>query len=109
MVARPLSGSQPDAWRHVHPLIAQILHNRGLSTPASALTWLNGLGARVDPWAMKGIQAAVARVRAALRSGEAIVVYGDFDADGVTATALLLQTLKALGGASAGLHSGPRK
>ena len=97
VVARPLTASQAGAWRHVHPLIAQILHNRGLSTPAGALTWLNGPGARVDPWAMKGMQAAVARVRAALRSVEAIVVYGDFDADGVTATALLLQTLKALG------------
>ncbi len=97
VVARPLTASQADDRGQVHPLIAQILQNRGLSTPAGALAWLNGPGARVDPWAMKGMQAAVARVRAALRGGEVIVVYGDFDADGVTATALLLQTLQALG------------
>ena len=97
VVARPLTASHPGDWGEVHPLIAQILQNRGLSTPAGALAWLNGPGARVDPWAMKGMQAAVARVRAALRGGEVIVVYGDFDADGVTATALLLQTLQALG------------
>lgn len=97
LVARPLTGSQRDAWQHVYPLVAQVLHNRGLTSPAGALSWLNGPGASVDPWAMKGMQAAVARIRAALRSDEAIVVYGDFDADGVTATALLLQTLQALG------------
>ena len=97
VVARPLTASQADDRGQIHPLIAQILQNRGLSTPAGALAWLNGPGARVDPWAMKGMQAAVARVRAALRGREVIVVYGDFDADGVTATALLLQTLQALG------------
>ena len=97
LVARPLSDSQREAWRQVHPLVAQILHSRGLSSPAESRSWLQGPASGVDPWAMKGMQAAVARIRAALRGGEAIVVYGDFDADGVTATALLLQTLQALG------------
>lgn len=97
LVARPLSASQREAWRQLPPLVAQIMHSRGLSSPAEAHNWLHGPASSVDPWAMKGMQAAVARIRAALRGGEAIVVYGDFDADGVTATALLLQTLKALG------------
>jgi len=41
---------------------------------------------------------AVARIRKAIRTGETIAVYGDFDADGVTSTALLTQALGALGG-----------
>ncbi len=97
LVARPLTSSQADAWHDIHPLVAQILHGRGLSSPATARSWLNGPGARVDPFTMTGMQAAVERIRAAIRAGQDIVVYGDFDADGVTATALLLQTLKSLG------------
>jgi len=46
---------------------------------------------------MMGMRDAVERIRAAIRAGERIVVYGDFDADGVTATALLVQGLTALG------------
>ncbi len=97
LVAKPLTSSQLDAWRDIHPLVAQVLHQRGLSSPASAGAWLNGPGAVVDPYAMTGMQAAVKRIRAAIRSGEDMIVYGDFDADGVTATALLLQTLESLG------------
>jgi single-stranded-DNA-specific exonuclease len=44
------------------------------------------------------MSAAVTRIRRALRGGECVAVYGDFDADGVTATALLVETLRALGG-----------
>ena len=53
---------------------------------------------------MKGMPEAVKRIRAAIRAGEPIVVYGDFDADGVTATALLVEALIALGAQVAPLH-----
>ena len=46
---------------------------------------------------MNGVPEAVTRIRTAIRAGEPIVVYGDFDADGVTSTALLVQALTALG------------
>ena len=81
----------------VKPLLTQLLYQRGLTTPDDARVFLHGPGARVDPFALKGMSVAVSRIRQALRNDEAIVVYGDFDADGVTATALLLQTLTALG------------
>lgn len=97
LVARPLTAAQRHAYRGVSPLLAQILHRRQLTSPADALAFLHGPGARVDPWSLKGVPAAVNRIRQAIRGGEAIVVYGDFDADGVTATALLVQTLAALG------------
>ncbi len=50
-----------------------------------------------DPSQILDLSAAVARIRAAIAGQEPIVVYGDFDADGVTSTALLVQTLKAFG------------
>ena len=85
-------------FRGMSPVLAQILCNRGLTAPEDAGRFLQGAGAAVDPFALKDMQRAVGRIRQALRQGEAIVVYGDFDADGVSATALLLQTLNALGG-----------
>jgi len=79
-------------------LIVQILYNRGVSDPEEADAFLNGVGRFSDPFRMLGVRRAVDRIRDALRAGERIVVYGDFDADGVTATALLVQALTALGG-----------
>jgi len=51
-----------------------------------------------NPFQMAGVNGAVARLRRALSQGERIVVYGDFDVDGVCATALLVSGLRALGG-----------
>jgi len=79
-------------------LIVQILYNRGVSDPEEADAFLHGVGRFSDPFRMLGVRRAVDRIRDALRGGERIVVYGDFDADGVTATALLVQALTALGG-----------
>ncbi|PKO21234.1 MAG: single-stranded-DNA-specific exonuclease RecJ [Chloroflexi bacterium HGW-Chloroflexi-1] len=83
---------------HLHPLIVQILYNRGVSDPEEADAFLHGVGRFSDPFRMLGVRRAVDRIRAAIRAGERIVVYGDFDADGVTATALLVQVIAALGG-----------
>lgn len=52
-----------------------------------------------NPFRLKGMNEAVTRLRQAIRTGEAIAVYGDYDVDGVTATALLVPTLRALGAA----------
>jgi len=51
-----------------------------------------------DPFMLPDMHQAVARVYRALLSGEKIAIYGDFDTDGITATALLVQGLSALGG-----------
>lgn len=96
-VAAPLPPSAAREWSYLHPLIVQVLHNRGLIGEAEVKAFLDPPAEWRDPFGMAGMHAAVERVRAAIRSKERIVVYGDFDADGVTATALLVQGLTALG------------
>ncbi len=82
----------------LHPVVAQLLFGRGITDPVAAARFLACEDAAADPFALAGMAEAVARVRQALAHGEQIVVYGDFDVDGVTATALCLQVLRALGG-----------
>jgi len=96
-ISPPVPRRQLDRLSQVHPLLVQILFNRGVTDPEDADAFLNGRARFDDPSRMRGIPAAVARIRAAIRAGEPIVVYGDFDADGVTSTALLVQALTALG------------
>ena len=96
-IAPPVPRRQLDRLSHLHPLLTQILFNRGVTDPEDADAFLNGRARFDDPSRMRGIPEAVARIRATIRSGEPIVVYGDFDADGVTSTALLVQALTALG------------
>ena len=80
------------------PLAAQLLHNRGVADPAAAAAFL-AQDERLleDPAKLPGMAPAVARLRTALAAGEAIAVFGDFDADGVTGTALLAEGLEQLG------------
>jgi single-stranded-DNA-specific exonuclease len=59
--------------------------------------FLNGECESTDPFKIKGVADAVTRVRQAIRKGELTAVYGDFDADGVTGTVLLTETLSSLG------------
>jgi single-stranded-DNA-specific exonuclease len=82
----------------MHPLLVQLLYNRGVVDPVAVTGFLEGGADKANPFALKGMNAAVTRIRRALRSGERIAVYGDFDADGVTATVLLVEALRALGG-----------
>jgi single-stranded-DNA-specific exonuclease len=81
------------------PLVKQILYNRGLEDPATIAAFLEG-GESLshDPYLMPDIHQAISRIYQALLSGEKMAVYGDFDADGITGTVLLVQTLKKLGG-----------
>jgi len=83
----------------IPPLIAQLLFNRGLKEPAQVASFL-----AIDqnlchsPLLLPDMHRAVARIYQALLSGEPIAIYGDYDADGITATALLVQGFSALGG-----------
>ncbi len=81
------------------PLIVQLLYNRGLTDPQQLKSFISGDKSLFnDPFLLSGMHQAVARIYRALLSGEKIAVYGDYDADGVTATALLIQGLSTLGG-----------
>ena len=97
-VAPPAPPSHMARFPHLHPITVQVLYNRGIADPADVTAFLNDGEDQANPFALEGMPAAVTRLRQALRAGEQIAVYGDFDADGVTATALLVQALRALGG-----------
>jgi single-stranded-DNA-specific exonuclease len=79
------------------PVMSQVLYNRGFADAQAAQAFLDGEMPETSSFQMAGINEAVARIRQAIREQEPIAVYGDFDTDGVTSTALLVQTLRALG------------
>nr|MBC7245793.1 single-stranded-DNA-specific exonuclease RecJ [Chloroflexota bacterium] len=81
----------------VPPLLMQLLYNRQIRTPDEVRSFLARNFALDNPFLLKGMNEAVTRLRQAIRAGEAIAVYGDYDVDGVAATALLVPTLRALG------------
>ncbi len=81
------------------PLIAQLLYNRGITEPSQLEPFLSGDKRLAgDPSHLPDIEPAVARIYRALLSGESIAIYGDFDADGITGTAILVRGLTSLGG-----------
>ena len=80
------------------PLLVQLLHNRGVSLPEDFGPFLSSDKSLLyDPFLLPDMEKAVNRIGRALRSGETICIYGDFDADGITATAALVQGLAKLG------------
>ena len=83
----------------IPPLIVQLLFNRGLREPAQLASFLAAdQNLCHSPLLLPNAHQAVARIYKALLSGEPIAIYGDYDADGITATALLVQGISALGG-----------
>ncbi len=81
------------------PVVRQLLFNRGYATEPEARAYLNAETLfEADPFRLTGMGPAVERLRYALEHAEPVAIYGDYDVDGVTATALLAQTLRALGG-----------
>ncbi len=78
-------------------VLAQVLYNRGFTNFAEAERFLEANDELSNPFQMKGINQAVARIRQAIKAHEQVIIYGDFDADGVTSTTLMVQTLTALG------------
>ena len=82
----------------LEPVLAKVLHARRIDTPKQMRAFLVEEGSSCDPFKMAGMSQAVTRIRRALARGERIVAYGDFDTDGVSATALLVSALKLLGG-----------
>ncbi|HEX9843615.1 MAG TPA: single-stranded-DNA-specific exonuclease RecJ [bacterium] len=80
------------------PLVADLLVRRGVSEPAAAEAFLRPrLEHLHDPFLLRGMDAAVARLVRALEAGERVVVSGDYDVDGITSSALLTQFLRAAG------------
>ena len=76
----------------------QLLYNRGLTTRASVQSFLSPDASHShDPWLMPDMDAAVRRLISAIDQGESIGVFGDFDIDGISGTAVMTTTLRDLG------------
>jgi len=81
----------------ISPLLSQLLINRGLTDVRSAKTFLqSNLSFLSDPMLLPDIRKSCERIIEALSQGEKITVYGDYDVDGISATALMLQCLETL-------------
>lgn len=94
------SAQQLAPLRDYPPLVAALLYQRGLRSHDQIQAFLspNTRESIHDPFLLKDMDVAADRVAAAIQNGEQIAVYGDFDADGVTAVALLMQAITAMGG-----------
>lgn len=75
----------------VSPLTASLLASRGITSLDDAEMFLGGsLDALHDPYLLLGMDKAVPRIRQAVEQGEHILIYGDYDADGVSSTSLMI-------------------
>lgn len=82
----------------VSPLTANLLASRGISTAEEAGMFLNGnMEALHDPYLLLGMEKAVPRIRQAIENEEHILIYGDYDADGVSSTSLMIYFMRCLG------------
>ncbi len=82
----------------ISPLLAQVLINRGITDVTSAKNFLNPqMSLLADPSSLPDIEKASIRINEAIKNGENIVIYGDYDVDGLTATALMYRCLKLVG------------
>ncbi|MFC4769693.1 single-stranded-DNA-specific exonuclease RecJ [Effusibacillus consociatus] len=90
--------SRLSAELRVSPIIGKLLVRRGLTDAESARQFLHPDRSRFyDPFLMKDMEKAVARIRKAIADQERIMVYGDYDADGATSTSLMYLALQKLG------------
>jgi single-stranded-DNA-specific exonuclease len=81
-----------------HPAIASILVNRNILSPEDASNFLNtSLRHLGPPFAIKDMDAAVERILTAIMHKEKILIFGDYDVDGITATTILLDFLRSVG------------
>ena len=77
--------------------LRQLLFNRGYTDAISATEYLNASQPLSDPFLLSGMERSVDRLLKAIDQHEPIIVYGDYDVDGVSATALMVQVLRTLG------------
>src|SRR5664279_966816 len=95
---QPLLAGKLAAQLKISPLLAQCLLNRGFSEPAAIESFLEPrLKSLADPFLLPNMAAAVERLLRAREQNEPLVIFGDYDVDGVTSTALLTGVLRALG------------
>jgi single-stranded-DNA-specific exonuclease len=95
---QPLLAGQLASQLNISTLLAQCLLNRGLSEPSNINAFLQPrLKQLADPFLLPNMEAAVSRLFLARDRAEPLVIFGDYDVDGVTSTALLVEVLQTLG------------
>ncbi len=81
----------------LHPFLSLMLSARGISSPEEAMTFLTGTEEELDPFSLTDMEKAVERIQCALDAHEKMLVFGDYDVDGITATILLYTYLRDRG------------
>jgi single-stranded-DNA-specific exonuclease len=95
---QPLLAGQLASQLKISPLLAQCLLNRGFSEPSAIQNYLQPrLKNLADPFLLPNMDSAIGRLLRAREQNESLVIFGDYDVDGVTSTALLLEVLRPLG------------
>jgi len=97
VVASPITPQASEALSAFPPVLKQILFNRGIVTDADARAFLKAQpNFDNNPFQFTGMRLAVDRIKHAIDHNEPIAIYGDYDVDGVTATALMVDALRLL-------------
>jgi single-stranded-DNA-specific exonuclease len=90
-----------DNLKDFSPFARQVLFNRGIQTSDEAVRYLSAAQPEnSDPFLLKGMAEAVARIRQAIENNQKVAIYGDYDVDGVTATVLLVECIREIGGSA---------
>ena len=97
LTAPPIPAEVDGALAEFPLVFRQVLYNRGVLDAGSAQVYLKGEVLADDPFQLLGMSAAVERLLWAIDHQEYIAVYGDYDVDGVSATALLVEVLRSFG------------
>ena len=91
----PVPHGHPLGKSGLSPLVTQILFNRGIAEPSQVEPFFKAdKRLSFDPFLLPDMEIAVTRIYRAMLAGEKIAIYGDFDADGITSTALLIEGLR---------------
>lgn len=100
VVADPINQQFANQFPAINPVVLQLLANRGITAEAEINQFLKPDYQTdvADPFLFIDMEKAAGRILQAIAAKEAIVVYGDYDADGVCSTAIMSTTIKALGG-----------
>jgi single-stranded-DNA-specific exonuclease len=96
-IEEPIPGDLRDALGGQSVMLSHLLYCRGYRTADEILAFFSGELVSHDPFLLPDMEAAVERIARAVDGAERVAVYGDFDCDGITSAAVLVQVLGALG------------
>ncbi|HSM26232.1 MAG TPA: single-stranded-DNA-specific exonuclease RecJ [Anaerolineaceae bacterium] len=94
IIAPKLSENAIEELKAYSDIMQQLLFNRGITTTNSAKEYLDKESGAYDPFLLSGMGKAVERIFQSINNNDLIAVFGDYDADGITSTALLTEVLR---------------